>query len=98
MNINTFYYLHGIRPYNDCYYTPGICIHKIPLNSFQSVRLEKMTIVGTKSHTHDFLPSLRHLQRRFRYWYRWHCSIQTLRQREVVGPLPPPEYGKSHPF
>lgn len=98
MNINTFYYIHGIRSYNECYYTTGIPIQNIPLDSFYKIRIIKKTIIGSKQHVHDFLPSLCHLQRRFRHWFRWHCSIQTLRRREIDGHLPPPEYGKSHLF
>jgi hypothetical protein len=89
MNINTFYYIHGIRPDNECFYTPGIPLKKIPLRSFQSIRLEKKTLVGSKSHTHNFLPCLCRLQLRFRKWFRWNRSTRTLLRREIEGPLPP---------
>jgi hypothetical protein len=89
MNTNTFYYIHGIRPYQECYYTPGIMIENIPFSSFQHIRLEKKTIVGSRQYTHDFLPKFRKYLRK---WFRWIRSTRSLLRRELEGPLRPQRY------
>lgn len=90
-SVQTFYMIHCIGNRRNCVYSKGIYIENIPFESFQTIRLEKITLVNQKQFIHDCFPILVQFQRAWRRRNQWIKNPRRILTRELYGiPIRPP--------
>ena len=90
-SVQTFYMIHCIGTNRNCVYAKGIYIQSIPFATFQTIRLEKITLVNQKKFTHDCFPVFVQFQRAWRHRFKWIRNPRRILARELYGiPIRPP--------
>ena len=84
-SVQTFYILHCSGNRRNCVYSKGIYIEHIPFELFQTIRLEKITLVNQKKFTHDCFPVFVQFQRAWRRRFKWIRNPRRILARELYG-------------
>ena len=90
-SVQTFYIIQCSGNLRNCVYSKGIYIEHIPFELFQTIRLEKITLVNQKQFTHDCFPVFKRFQQAWRRRFKWIRNPRRILAREIYGiPIRPP--------
>jgi hypothetical protein len=84
-SVQTFYMIQCIGNRRKCVYSKGIYVTHIPFETFETVRLEKITLVNQKQFTHDCFPIFKQFQQAWRRRHKWIRNPRRILARELYG-------------